>query len=86
MNEYEKYSQEFQKLYLESNDEDDNSVDCYYEYMKPFLSKKQKVILLICWSLKCGHMVMSGLIIQTNFHDQELTRVITSGHLKTNLL
>ena len=40
LNEYEKYSQEFQKLYLESNDEDDNSVDCFYEYMKPFLSKK----------------------------------------------
>jgi len=38
LKEYEKYSLEFEK-----KTSDDNSVDYFFEYIKPFVSKKTKV-------------------------------------------
>ncbi len=43
LKEYEKHSLEFQKIFSDSF-EDDNSIDYFFEYIRPFISKKQKVI------------------------------------------
>ena len=45
LKEYEKHSIEFQKIFADSV-EDDNSIDYFFEYIRPFISKKQKVIIL----------------------------------------
>ena len=45
LKEYEKHSIEFQKIFSDSI-EDDNSIDYFFEYIRPFISKKQKVIIL----------------------------------------